>query len=395
MKLRLPVRLFASYVVVILVGAVTAYLTVRLLAPPLFDHQMGTGMMGGFGRSGSTSPHAALISALNTALLVAAFASAAVGGVVAAFVTSRLLRPLRDVQSVTRRIAAGDYDSAVPLPREPELAELAADVNTLAASLKETEVRRTRLLGDVAHEMRTPLTALDGYVEGFIDGVFTPNEDTLGAMAEELRRLHRLADDLSTLSRADEQRLELRPDNVDLGVLVRGACERIRPQFDDAHVVLTVNADPEVPVRVDVDRITQVLTNVLGNALLATPEGGSVTVSLTAHHGLGSVVVTDTGVGFASEDAERIFERFYRAGSARRRSAGSGVGLTISRGIARAHGGDLHARSAGIGSGATVTLTLPESADAAHSESSGPVMSVTAPPTSSAASVSDTRSPNT
>ena len=359
MKLRLPARLFASYLVVVLVGAATAYVTVRLLAPPLFDHQMGTGMMGGFGRTGSTSPHAALISALNTALLVATFASAVVGGVVAAFVTSRLLRPLRDVRSATRRIAAGDYDAVVPLPREPELAELSADVNTLAASLKETEVRRTRLLGDVAHEMRTPLTALDGYVEGFIDGVFTPNEDSLGAMAEELRRLHRLADDLSTLSRTDEQRLELRPTDADLGALVRGVCERIQPQFRDGHVRLTVNANRDVPVRLDVDRITQVLTNVLGNALLATPEGGSVTVSLTAHDGLASVVVTDNGVGFASEDAERIFERFYRAGSARRRSAGSGVGLTISRGIARAHGGDLRARSDGTGTGATVTLTLP------------------------------------
>jgi histidine kinase len=381
MKLRLPARLFASYVLVILVGAVTAYVTVRLLAPPLFDHQMGPGMMGGFGRTGTTSPHAALISALNTALLVAALASAAVGGVVAAFVTSRLLRPLQDVRSATRRIAAGDYDSAVMLPRQPELAELAADVNTLAASLKETEVRRTRLLGDVAHEMRTPLTALDGYVEGFIDGVFTPTEDALGAMAQELRRLHRLADDLSTLSRTDEQRLELRPADADLGALVRGACERIRPQFDDAHVLLTVSADEEVPVRVDTDRITQVLTNVLGNALLATPEGGSVAVSLTARDGLASVVVTDTGVGFAPEDAERIFERFYRAASASRRSAGSGVGLTISRGIARAHRGDLRARSDGTGTGATVTLTLPVRVAPARSGSSGPVLSVTPRPT--------------
>jgi histidine kinase len=361
MRLRLPVRLFASYLVVILVGAATAYLTVRLLVPPLFDHQMGSaGMMGGFGRGEtSTSPHAALISALNTALLVAVLASAAVGGAVAAFVTARLLRPLHDVRSATRRIAAGNYDVSVPMPRQPELAELATDVNTLASTLKQTEARRTRLLGDVAHEMRTPLTALDGYVEGFIDGVFIPDSQSLAAVSEELRRLHRLADDLSTLSRADERRLDLHLADADLAGVVQDACRRLQPQFDDAEVRLTVPASLPVPVRVDADRMTQVLTNVLGNALVATPAGGTVTVTIDHQDDVARVRVSDTGVGFAADEEERIFERFYRSDSARRRSAGSGVGLTIARGIARAHDGDLKASSAGVGQGATVTLTLP------------------------------------
>jgi histidine kinase len=360
MKLRLPARLFGSYLLVIAVGAATAYVTVRLLVPPLFDHQMGSGMMSGFGRSGSgTSPHAALVSALNTALLVAVLASAAVGGAVAAFVTSRLLRPLHDVRSATRRIAAGNYDVAVPVPREPELAEVAADVNTLAATLKETELRRTRLLGDVAHEMRTPLTALDGYVEGFIDGVFTPDTNNLAAVSEELRRLHRLADDLSGLSRTEERRFDLHVTDADLASVVKDACHRLQPQFDDARVRLAVQAPHPVPVRVDVDRVVQVLTNVLGNALIATPAGGKVTVTLATRDDAAMVSVSDTGVGFAPHEGERIFERFYRSDSAERRSAGSGVGLTIARGISRAHGGDLDARSTGVGQGAVVTLTLP------------------------------------
>jgi signal transduction histidine kinase len=372
-RLRLPARLFGSYLLVIVVGAATAYVTVRLLVPPLFDHQMGSGMMSGFGRGNSgTTPHAALVSALNTALLVAVLASAAVGGVVAAFVTSRLLRPLHDVRSATRRIAAGNYDIAVPVPREPELAEVAADVNILAATLKETELRRTRLLGDVAHEMRTPLTALDGYVEGFIDGVFTPDTDNLAAVSEELRRLHRLADDLSALSRSEERRFELHVADADLARITSDACGRLQPQFDDANVRLAVQAPHSVPVRVDIDRVVQVLTNVLGNALIATPGGGTVTVTAERRDGVATVNISDTGVGFAPGESERLFERFYRADSAERRSPGSGVGLTIARAIARAHGGDLEARSSGVGRGAVVTLTLPIVAPTARQERPDP-----------------------
>lgn len=361
MNVRLPVRLFASYLVVIVFGAVTAYLMVRLLLPPLFDHQMGgAGMMGGGpGSAARESTHAALTSAMNTALTLAALASAVVGGAAAALVTRRLVRPLTEVRTGTRRIAAGDYDSSVPLPREPELAELATDVNRLAASLKATEARRTQLLGDVAHEMRTPLAALDGYVEAFIDGVFTPGPENLGAMADELRRLHRLSDDLSTLSRAEEQRLDMHPVRSDLAEITRDVCARLQPQFSDAKVQLNVVASTAVPVHVDVDRISQVLTNLLGNALIATSTDGQVSVGVHADHDQAVVTVTDTGVGFRPEEHEQIFERFYRSATAQRRSPGSGVGLTIARRIARAHRGDITAQSVGPGRGATLTVTLP------------------------------------
>jgi histidine kinase len=364
MNPRLPTRLFASYVVVIAVGAATAYLTVRLLAPPIFDHQMGSmsgdgmGMSGGFGR-GAVTPHSALISALNRALLVAVLTTAVVAGMVAAFVTRRLVRPLEQVRAATRRIAAGEYGAAVPVPREPELAGLANDVNELGRALAATETRRTRLLGDVAHEMRTPLTALDGYVEGMIDGVFKATPETLHAMADELRRLHRLADDLSALSRAEEQRTELVRVAADLASVAQQAAARLRPQFDDAGVALAVEADDPVPVLADVDRIGQVLTNLLGNALRATPRGGRVTVVVRAGADQARLTVSDTGVGLADEDRERVFERFYRVADGLPRSAGSGVGLTIARGLARSHGGDLRAASDGPGKGSTFTLTLP------------------------------------
>jgi len=366
--MRLPLRLFLSYAAVAVIGAVVAYLTVRLLAPRLFDQQVGmmngagNGMGQGMGMGAATQAgvHDAFQSALNTALIIGVLASVAAAVVVAWLVTGRLLRPLDAVRTATTQIAAGRYEVSVPLPSEPELAALATDVNTLAHTLADTETRRTRLLGEVAHELRTPLTALDGYVEGMIDGVFAPSREIFASLSEELRRLHRLADDLSSLSRTQEQGLDLHPVDADLADLASRAAARLAPQFQDAHVTLTVNADAALPVWVDPDRITQVLTNLLGNALLATPAGGAVTITARrAAADDGEVVVTDTGVGLSAQDVGRVFERFYRAPRQPRRSAGSGIGLTIARGIARGHGGDVTASSAGPGQGASFTLVLP------------------------------------
>lgn len=365
MRMRLSLRLFVSYALVVAVGAVVTYVTVRLLAPPLFNHRMdmlhgGGGMMSGSGgQAGASGVHSAFLSALTTALLVGVLASAAAAGLAAAFVTRRLLRPLDAVRTATRLIASGHYQASVPLPEEPELAALAADVNTLAAALASTETRRTRLLGEVAHEMRTPLTALDGYMEGLIDGVFAAKPEILGAASDEVRRLRRLADDLSALSRAEEQRLELHQVDADLADLARRAAGRLAPQFGDNDVALTIRAPGTLPVRADPDRITQVLTNIIGNALAATPAAGAVTVEARSAGHRAEVAVTDTGIGLAADDLQRVFERFYRVPGQPRRSSGSGIGLTIARNIARAHGGDVAASSAGPGRGATFVLTLP------------------------------------
>ncbi len=365
MKLRLSMRLYFSHAVVVLLGALATFITVRLLAPRLFDEQMtmmaptaGGGMMGGIG-SDPAGVHGAFISSINSALLAGIGVALGVAAVAAYAVTSRVLRPIDALRSVTRRIADGDYAAQVPLPPVPEMAALAQDVNTLARSLAATEERRTRLLGDVAHEMRTPLTVLDGYVEGVIDGVFAADATTLEALSLELRRLHRLADDLSTLSRAQEGRLAPVLATCDLAALARAALERLRPQFDDAGVQLQITAPDVIAMEADADRVTQVLTNLLGNALVATPHGGRVAVDVGSDAREAWVQVSDSGVGLAREDLTRIFERFYRAANGVRRSQGSGIGLTIAREIARAHGGTLTATSDGPGRGSSFRLTLP------------------------------------
>lgn len=356
----LRARLFISYALVAAVGAAVMALVVEIVGRQLFDRRMsGLGFrMGGHAGTGLASLQSAFGSALTRALLIALAASLLAAAGAAVLVTRRLLRPIDAIRSAVHRIAAGHYGEILPEPREPELAALVKDVNSLAGTLSATERRRAALIGDVAHEMRTPLTTMRGYADGLADGLFSP-EEILAGMSEELHRLERLAADLAAVSRAEEAGPQLRLAGDDLCDIVRSVTGRLLPQYRDAGVDLTVLTAGEVPVQVDRDRIVQALTNVIGNALTYTPAGGAVRVSVAPRpDGAVSVEVADTGTGLAPGEEERVFERFYRAGG-RAHAGGSGVGLTIARSIARAHGGDITAASAGPGRGSTFRLVLP------------------------------------
>lgn len=391
---RLSVRLVVSHVLAALLGAVVTFLIVRSLAPYLFDELqrqgwvtasptpaasasptatftpgqgMGQGQgqgrgQGGPGYGGGMTVRQQLADAVEQALWIGGLVGVIAAGILGAVAASRFVRPIRHLSDATRSIARGDYDVSVPVPVETELAMLAGDVQTLGTTLAETEKRRVRLLGEVAHEMRTPLTVVDGYVEGMIDGLIPANADTLGQVSEEVRRLRRLSDDLSALSRAEEGRLTLSVRRVDLADVARGPADRLRPQAEDAGLTLAFEGSADAAgVDADPDRIAQVVTNLVGNAIRATAPGGTVSVAVRRGEGFGEIRVSDTGEGLAAEDLERVFERFYRV-SGRRVDGGdkgSGIGLTIARRIMRAHGGDLTAASPGPGQGATFTARLP------------------------------------
>ncbi len=217
----------------------------------------------------------------------------------------------------------------------------------------------------MTHELRTPITVIRGQTEGLIDGVVTPSAEVFAAIAEEASRLQRMVDDLTLLSRADEGTLEIHLADLDLAAVAAAAAERLRPQFDYADVVLVVDVDTRpgpLTVRGDSDRLTQVLSNLLGNALGHTPPGGTVTLRAGRDGSTAFVDVTDTGPGIPGDELERIFERFYRRpddATGRPIRAGRGIGLTIARSLARAQGGDVVASSAGPGRGATFRLTIP------------------------------------
>lgn len=362
---RLVTRLVASHVLVALIGAAATFFIVRQIAPPLFDENMRMSGMGtvmhGQGQQGGTF-RAQFADAVNQALLIGALVGAVAAALFGAYAARRLIRPLGTVRDATRRLALGDYDMPVPVPHEAELAELATDVNTLGRGLADTEARRVRLLGEVGHEMRTPLTVIDGYVEAMIDGILPATPEQLDHVSEEVRRLRRLSEDLSTLSRAEEGRIDLFRQDVDLTPVVRAAAERLRPQAEDSGLLLTVDVDTaELRALADPDRIAQVVTNLVGNAIRATASRGELRVSCRREGGDAVVEVSDTGEGLDEAELERVFERFYRVPGRRtgEHDTGSGIGLTIARGIMREHGGDLTASSSGRGHGATFTARLP------------------------------------
>jgi len=362
---RLVVRLVLTHLLVAVVAAAATFLVVRQLAPALFDQTLRMGSGPGSPMGTGPGQQGVLRQQFADAVDASLGWGALVGGLVAAVVGSvaayRLSRPIEAVRAATRAIAQGRYAVPLPTPRTTELAELSADVQRLGHELADTESRRMRLLGDVAHELRTPLTIIDGTVEAMIDGVVPADAEHLGPISAEVRRMRRLSEDLSALSRADEGRLALRPQHIDLGTVVEGVVDRLRPQAQDADLDVTVVPSAHlIAVDADPDRIGQIITNVLGNAIRATPAGGSIELGWHVARGLAVVTVRDTGEGLAPTELERIFERFYRvADRAADHEGGSGIGLTIARGLARAHGGDLVAGSAGAGQGATFTLTLP------------------------------------
>ncbi len=363
-------RLILSHLTVVVVATIVLVVASRLLAESFFRghlHDMA-GMMDEIGRMGDMMGAGDMRLTLASIeenfrnSLTSAFALAVVAGIVTAVAaavvaSARIVRPIYAVRNAARRLASGHYSERVPTPDTEELAGLAEDVNCLAASLEATEQRRLELISEVAHELRTPVATIRGYMEGLLDGVFEPSPEVFAAASREASRLERLTADLSELSRTEEGAVRLHRSRVDLGSLVADVAERWRPRFDAKSLRLTVETAADVQVDADPDRLTQVFTNLLSNALRYTDSGGHVTVQVGRSDTEATVTVTDDGRGLSPEELDRVFERFFRADPSV--SGGAGIGLTIARELARLHGGDLEAASPGLGRGATFTLRLP------------------------------------
>jgi signal transduction histidine kinase len=355
----LRARLLLSHLAVVAIGVVVLLLAGRQLGSIFVDDHLRSmaGMMRGMGMDGANQLEEGINSAFNRALLLAALISGGVAAATATYAAYRVLRPLDEVRRVVRRLANGSYHERVPIPQEEELAAVAGDVNSLAEALEATEQRRLRLISEVAHELRTPVATLKGYLEGLLDGVFAPDPETLAAGIHETARLERLAGDLNALSRAEEGQVDVRAVSLDLGQLAKEVVRRLRPQFDDKGVILEVQTGPPLPVLADRDRTAQILTNLVGNALAYTPDGGQVSIRPFLEAGMAVVEVSDTGKGLTAEQASLVFDRFYRVD--RTAGPGTGIGLTIARSLARLQGGDINVSSPGPGKGSTFVLSLP------------------------------------
>ncbi len=295
-------------------------------------------------------------STLNAALLASLPLALVVAALTALYSARRVVTSVELLRDGSHAIATGDYGRRLPEEGRDELTDVARHFNRMAAALQQVEQGRVELISNVAHELRTPLSALRGYAEAMNDGVMPP-EAVSGAILRETSAMERLAQDLSLVSRVEAGAVELHPTDFAPQALIADAYERFAGAYEERGVTLLRPNIPSLPrVTADFERASQILANLLGNALRHTPPGGQVT--LGAARGDGDVVFTvaDTGSGIAPEHLDRIFERFYRGDAARTRGDGSGVGLTIARGLATRMNGSLTVSSGQAGS--TFTLTL-------------------------------------
>ena len=347
----LGAKLFVSHFLVALVGALTMFTAILVVAPVVFGNLSG-------GTGGAVSPVRAFGQALLYSLLVAVLAATAVSSIASLLVSRRVVDPMRDVLSAARRIASGRYGERVPVRR---LGELSEGFNAMARALDEAERRRADVISDLSHEMRTPLSTLRGYMEGLAEGVIEPSDEVWDILNTETERMERLVDDLRQLSQAEAGRLPLDIVPVSPAEPVRRVTELMMPLFEEKRVRLESTVPGGIPpALMDADRVVQVLTNLLSNALRHTPPGGLVALEVGAGDGEITFRVADTGEGISQEHLPHVFERFYRADKSRsREGGGSGVGLAISRALVEAMDGRMWVVSPGAGKGATFSFTLP------------------------------------
>lgn len=357
---RLRSRLVVSHLVVALAVLGTVLVAVSLVGPGYFADAMGHRPGDPEGQAMDAATLAAFQDAIRTALLAALAIALVAAIVVAVALSSRIATPVTRLVAASRRIAAGHYAERVPTSGGGEVGELAETFNAMAGSLEATERRRLQLVGDVAHELRTPLATLDGYLEGLQDGVVDAEPETWTLLRRETGRLNRLVDDLSELWRAEARQLPLNLEALDVSDLARGVVEQFRAPAATRSLAIEADLPTGLTVMADRDRVAQVLGNYLSNSIRYSPDGSTVAVSARRGAGEVTIAVRDHGPGLTPEQREHVFERFYRIDPSRSRAlGGSGIGLAIVHALADAMGGRAWAESDGPGTGSTFLVSLP------------------------------------
>jgi signal transduction histidine kinase len=296
----------------------------------------------------------------NSMLLYSALGASLVALLLGVFLSRTLSRPIRELTEATRAVAEGNLGLQVPLRSKDELGKLAASFNTMSSDLARSTEARKQMTADIAHELRTPLSLIIGHADAVHDGVLPPSKENFEIIREEALRLEHLVDDLRTLSLADAGELSIIPQPVSPQKLLSDLQATYQHIAGQKNVKIQLDVASNIPMlNIDPGRMTQVLTNVLDNALQHTPEGGQINLSARSVQDGVELSIQDTGPGIEGKDVNRIFERFYRTDSARHRDAGgSGLGLAIAKSIVQAHGGQIWAKSE-PGNGLCVTIKLP------------------------------------
>lgn len=278
---------------------------------------------------------------------------------------SGIARPLADVVTAAEAVAEGDLSVRVSATGHGDFDRLALVFNHMVEELEVADRQRRNLTADVAHELRTPLQIIQGNLEGVLDDVYEPTDEHISATLEETQLLARLVDDLRTLSLAESGELALVWEPVDVAELLADVRTSFSGQAEAAGIELAVTVDGDgdaLAISADVGRLTQVLSNLVANALRHTPSGGKITLAGRPMDGGVRILVSDTGEGIPPEDLPAVFDRFWKADKSRSHAsgAGSGLGLAIVRQLVLAHGGRIRVESQ-VGEGATFIIDLPPS----------------------------------
>ena len=373
-RTHLTWKVFLSYLLVVIIGIVVLITAASLSVPAAFERHMASmnALMSNANAMGDSQSMETELFSQYTAAVYEAVSYATIAALIAAllasyFISRQVVTPMLRMMSLSHRIAEGEYEERLALPggqqgdQIDELGQLALSFNQMADKLEKTETMRRQLIGDVTHELRTPLTAVKGYLEGLMDGVLPGDPETYQQIHSEIDRLQRLVNDLQELSRVEAGAIQLQLAPVSPASLIERIQSTLVRQFEDKNIQLETDVEPNLPdILVDKDRIIQVLTNLVGNALQYTSSGGKVSVMVRREKSEILFSVKDTGIGISAEQLTFIFNRFYRTDKSRNRtSGGSGIGLTIAKALVQAHHGKIWAESDGEGKGSTFSFLIP------------------------------------
>jgi len=337
-------RLFVSHLIAVLVAVFALVLLAEFFAPQFYREHInrmvaaiglaGKELLGNFEQGLRSTLTAALVSALPLALLFAAGT--------AFLMARRISHTVSLIAEGSQEIAQGNYNKRLPSTGKDELGVIAQHFNQMAQALGDVEKGRVELIGTVAHELRTPLAALQGYAEGLTDGVL-PGEKAAQGISREVRAMGRLVEDLTLVSRVEAGALGVHLQSLDSYKVLCEVQDRFAPAFAEKGVSLRLQAQPDLPlVSADPERLHQVFSNLLINALRHTPAGRPVILGASSEREGVRFFVQDSGPGIAPEYQKRIFERFYRVDPARsRKDGGTGVGLTVAKGLVEAMKGQM------------------------------------------------------
>ena len=308
------------------------------------------------------SPERDFLNRTTTFLIYSALGTMAIALILGVLLSRSLTSPIRELTQATHAVSQGDLSQQVPVRSDDELGALAQAFNKMSSELSRSVNARKQMTADIAHELRTPLSLILGHAEAVHDGVLPPTPENFEIIRDEATRLEHLVNDLRILSLADAGELTISPQIVEPERLLQEVASLYQYQTHSKDIALELDiASPLSTIEVDPGRMTQVLTNILDNALRHTPEGGRVILSAKEVNDQVELAIQDNGPGLRAEDLDRIFQRFYRTDVSRQREGdgGSGLGLAIAKSIVEMHGGKLSAESE-MGKGLKVIITLPK-----------------------------------